>query len=313
MEKQSDELLRIRSVRSTVAAGFRLYIGNFRRILKYTWLPALICAIVSALYNHIAITNYPQMMAAQNITAKGGLSQAMSMWLAQSGISMLNLVVSLLFISYGFSLLSRHRLEGAIPYPTAWRSRPDIRAFVRTVASAIVWIVVAIVGFGLPIGIMVWGVLKMSFTTIGLGTLLYIVVLALTLPLVYPNMHYVTSRDTRLFSILWPGYRSGLRHWGYMFAVLFVTLIVTLLALVITTLPSIVLMTANMKAQAGALTGDALGMPGYMTWMSLFVFLLAGFIQCYVVLMLHFPAYYMAGSIEKQEQERNEKATSTLY
>ena len=117
----------------------------------------------------------------------------------------------------------------------------------------------------------------------------------------------------RLFSILWPGYRQGLRHWGYIFAVLFVTLIVTLMALVITTLPSIVLLTANMKAQTGTLMGDPLGMPDYMTWMSLLVFLLAGFIQCYVVLLLHFPAYYMAGSIEKQEIERNEKTTSTLY
>jgi hypothetical protein len=43
--------------------------------------------------------------------------------------------------------------------------------------------------------------------------------------------------------------------------------------------------------------------------MSFLVFLLAGFVQCYVVLLLHFPAYYMTGSIEKQEQERQENNT----
>lgn len=313
MERQSEELLKIRSVRATVAAGFRLYMSNFRSILKLTWAPALLCAIVSALYNHTVVTNLPNLIAAQSMAGKGGLSQGMALWLANSGLSLLNLIVSLLFISYGFSMLSHHRQEGAIPYPKSWLTRPDGRMLMRTVASALVWTVVFGVAGGLTIGLIGWGIIKGSITTIGIGVLLLLVMLALLLPLVYPNMRYVTTRDTLLFSILGSGYLQGLRRWGYQFAVLLVTLIFTFLALVITTLPSIVLMTANMKAQTGTLMGDPLGMPGYMTWMSLIVFLLAGFIQCYVVLLLHFPAYYMAGSIEKQEQEKHEKATNTLY
>lgn len=313
MERQSEELLKIRSVRATVSAGFRLYMSNFRNILKLTWAPALLCAVVSALYNHTVVTSLPNLFAAQNMAVKGGLSQSMAIWLANSGLSLLDLIVSLLFMSYAFSMLSHHRQEGTFPSLKSWLTYPDGRMLMRTVASAIVWIVVLSVAGGLTMALVAWGIIKGSITTLGLGVLLLLVMLALVLPMVYPNMRYVTTRDTRLFSILGSGYIQGLRRWGYLFAVLLVTLIFTFLALVITTLPSIVLMTANMKAQTGTLMGDPLGMPGYMTWMSLIVFLLAGFIQCYVVLLLHFPAYYMAGSIEKQEQEKHEKTTNTLY
>ena len=59
--------------------------------------------------------------------------------------------------------------------------------------------------------------------------------------------------------------------------------------------------------------GDPLSMPSYMGWMSFVVFTLSGFIQAYVLLAVLFPAYYMAGSIEQQEIQRNEKTKNTLY
>ena len=307
MDRKNDEVLKIRSVRGTVAAGFRLYIGYFRRILKLTWLPAVVCAIVSALYNQVTFSMLPQLMA---VRGKGqSLGDMMVPMLQIQGMSLLDALVSLVFIAYGFSLLSRHREQGSIPVPTGWLTRPDWPMLLRTLLSAVVWLVVMTICGGVSIGITVFGAMSQSLTTMVLGVLIGVVLLAFILPLVYPNLRYVTSRDTRLFMILGSGYRQGLRHWGYMFGVLLVTLIVTLVALIITTLPSIVLSIANMKAQAGTLMGDPLGMPDYMTWMSFLVFLLAGFVQCYVVLLLHFPAYYMTGSIEKQEQERQENNT----
>ena len=94
---------------------------------------------------------------------------------------------------------------------------------------------------------------------------------------------------------------------------LFVVTIIATIALVITMLPAIILLTANMKAEAGSIVGDPLGMPSYMNWLSLIVFTLSGFIQTYILLGTLTPLYYMAGSIEQQEIQRNETAKDTLH
>ena len=103
-----------------------------------------------------------------------------------------------------------------------------------------------------------------------------------------------------------------LRHFGLLFSVIFVVVVFTLMALLLTTLPAIILALANSQAQVGALLGDPLGMPGYMTSLTLVVFSIAGFIQAYILLSTLFPTYYVYGSAVTQENERNEKK-NTLY
>ena len=83
--------------------------------------------------------------------------------------------------------------------------------------------------------------------------------------------------------------------------------------LAVTMLPAIVLLTANIKAQTGAAMGDPLGMPSYMGWLSFLVFTLSGFIQAYILIASFMPLYYMAGSIEQQEIQRNETKKNTIH
>jgi len=54
-----------------------------------------------------------------------------------------------------------------------------------------------------------------------------------------------------------------------------------------------------------------LGMPSYMSWLSLLVYTLAAFIQAYVIMAAFFPAYYMAGSIEQQELSKAQAMTTS--
>ena len=310
METRNEEQpLKIRSARAVIAAGFRLYMGNFRRIFRTTWLPALIGALVTALEYYLSIQSIPQL----GNVAQAPMGENVAYFLVQSFVSLLNLIVTIVFLSYGFSMLSRHRAEGAIPYPARWLTPPDGRSLMRTTAAVIVWIVATCVAAIPPTAVIAIGLGAKSMTTIGAGLLIALVMGAFLLPLVYPSMRYVTTRDTRLFDLLGSGYRQGLRYWGYIFAVLFVILLIITVILVITMLPAIVLLIANTKAQTGAIMGDPLSMPSYMGWMSFVVFTLSGFIQAYVLLAVLFPAYYMAGSIEQQEIQRNEKTKNTLY
>jgi len=312
--KNEDTCLKIRSTRATVAAGMHLYMGNFRRIFRATWLPALLVALVSALSYQTTISATSQLQGSFAELAQGRISEgAMTQYLIHSAISLLSFVVTWILVSYVFSMLTRHRQEGFIPVPARWLTKPDFRAMARTLAVAIVWFVVAVIVCvigGVIIGI---GVGRQSLTTLGLGLLVMVVLLALLLPLAYPSMRYVTTRDTRLFDLLGSGYRQGLRYWGYIFAVFFVDAIIVALMLAVTMLPTIVLLTANIKAEAGAALGDPLGMPSYMGWLSFLVFVLSGFIQAYVMMAALMPPYYMAGSIEQQEIQRNETAKNTLH
>ena len=101
-----------------------------------------------------------------------------------------------------------------------------------------------------------------------------------------------------------PSRFAWLRHLGMVLLVWLFCLVVVLSLCVITTLPMFIVMIANWVNQAGTFAGDPNGMPGYMTWLSIVVFLIAGFIQAYVWLTLLGPLYMMRGSIDKQEQER---------
>ncbi len=311
--KNEEHPLKIRSARATVAAGIRLYTDNFRRIFRATWLPALVCALVSAFATKTIITAMSQIIQVAGIQMLASAPSLPQQYLVQSGLTFLDAVFTVVLMSYVFSLLASHRLEGAIPYPPRWWSLPDSHSLTRTVASAIVWFVTQVVVGGI-FGVFIYlGIFRQSVTLLCLAFVILLIAVLLLLPFVYSHMRYLTTRDTHFFELLRLGYGQGMRHWGYIFTVLFVMMLLLTVALTVTMLPAFILIMANMKSQMGAATGDPLDMPAYMNWVSLVVFTLSGFIQVYVILAIHFPAYYMAGSIEQQEIQRNETAKNTLH
>lgn len=100
---------------------------------------------------------------------------------------------------------------------------------------------------------------------------------------------------------------AWLRHLGMETLVWVICLIVVLSLSVITTLPMLIVMAANWLNNVGILTGDPDGMPDYISWLTIIVFLIAGFIQAYVWLTILGPVYLMRGSIAQQEKERKER------
>ncbi|MBP5778263.1 MAG: hypothetical protein J6W56_12050 [Prevotella sp.] len=105
---------------------------------------------------------------------------------------------------------------------------------------------------------------------------------------------------------------AWLRHLGMVTLVWLFCLIVVLSLSVITTLPMLIIMAASWLNNVGILTGDPNGMPDYMTWLSIIVFLIAGFIQAYLWLTILCPVYLMRGSIAQQEKERAELKAKAL-
>jgi hypothetical protein len=65
METNNEEnLLKVRSARGAVSAGFRLYLGNFRRIFRATWICMLVFALVSGVAEAMLVTYYPVLVIA---------------------------------------------------------------------------------------------------------------------------------------------------------------------------------------------------------------------------------------------------------
>ena len=99
-------------------------------------------------------------------------------------------------------------------------------------------------------------------------------------------------------------FKNWLRHTGMILIVGIVCLFTVSILIMLTSLPMVIMMAANWQNQIGVLTGDPSGMPDYVRWLTLAVFLIAGFLQTYVWLSVIGPFYMMRGAMIQNENER---------
>ena len=108
--------------------------------------------------------------------------------------------------------------------------------------------------------------------------------------------------------------RGGIwmRHFGKLTLVSLVCLFIVAILTLLTSLPAVILITANWQSQIGMLNGDASGMPDNVKWLSLGAFAIAGFIQAYVWLTMVLPLYLAKISISVQDKEKEEFNKKTI-
>ena len=108
--------------------------------------------------------------------------------------------------------------------------------------------------------------------------------------------------------------RGGIwmRHFGKLTLVSLVCLFIVAILTLLTSLPAVILITANWQSQIGMLNGDASGMPGNVKWLSLIAFAIAGFIQAYVWLTMVLPLYLAKISISVQDKEKEDFNKKTI-
>ena len=284
MEKDKEDiLLKDRSSRACISAGYRLYMSNFKRIFRASWLAAIVFAA---------------------LVSVGGTMMILRPQLALIVLPV-TVIIDALFVSYGFSVLKQHQETGAIGWTAHWYSF-DAHIFVRTLKAWLCMLVISI-AIGCLISfasIMLIGYLSL-YTALGTIALISLLVFVFILPMSYTNIRYVLTDGTGYWSNLFSHYGKGMRRWGFIFLVVFMTTLIGWVCYTFTSLPAIILSLAGNEANMGFLNGDPYNMPSYIGWMSALVFLLIGFIQAYVMLSFLFPLYYMYGAIEAHEQEKN--------
>jgi len=299
---------RSRSIRTCIIDGYQLYMGNFYRIFRSSWLAAILYAVVSGIVTSYFIAEYPKLVI---LSAVGPTpSMADTSWVMPTVVALVvgfvvMLLASAYFTSFGVSVLREHKANGTITMPLKWFGRMDRPALMRTL-KALGWTVVIEIIIGVIFGGLSYLTARFLSHYVALGVYLVVVLLAMLalLPLCYVFMKYLLTSGIGFFSLFASHYRTGLRRLGAIILVGLVVGYVTLMLMCVIGLPGIILYLANVSSQIGLLQGDAAGMPEYMRWLNLVVFTLAGFLMAYVSLSILFPFYYLCHKIDKEEEER---------
>ena len=318
MEKQDDlTLMKARSYRRVLAAGFRLYTENFRRLFKASWQMVLLYAVSCGALATLTSIRLPEMTLAlmQQFAAYQGFSMEL---LRQYGIALLEIFALLILAIATMSLasatilnkLKEHRQSGTITTPPHWLSAsPALMG--RTVKGVFLTLLVIMIPIVLFFALMLLAdTVSPQFTMRHLVTVLCTfclyctLIVLLALPIMYVLMKYLMEAPCGFWSTLTKHYFQGLRHWGSLFLVFFVSTLVVQLAALVVMLPSHILNFANQQAQRGLLIGDPLGMPSYIMPLTFVTFMLCCFIEFYISQVTLVHNYYIYGSIETQEEER---------
>jgi hypothetical protein len=308
MDKDTKDLglFKIRSVGASVRDGYRLYMDNFRKIFRTTWLVAVVYALYKGLFSTVWAQLFPAIKLG-NANMLWGNEQADPQLLLFGSLLtalILAVVFDALLAAFGLSLLRQHKETGTMASATRWFGHCDMPTLRRTLLAALAFLAFTI-GYGaLTIAIVkLLGSYLTAISILGL-TALTVIVLFLLAPLVLMRLlRYVLSSEQKP-SLLKQNF--PLRHWGGAILLTLIVGIVSGLLIMVTELPANILTVANVQSVMGALAGDATGMPDYMLWLNIIVFTLAGFIRAYISLSVLFPFYYLCGSVEQQEKERNE-------
>lgn len=308
-----------RSYRSVLMAGFRLYNENFRHFFKASWLMALLYALCCGVVGTISVIRLPEILLAFNLTET--ITAASFLMIAKLFTTVLLLLMAFSLVAVAamslasgtiLSKLKEHKDTGAITQPTRWFS-VSLHMMGRTLKGVFLTLLVVVIPLVLFIALMAAAdkvspdfIVRHSMTVSAMLLLVTLIVAVLALPLMHVLMKYLMG-STSYRKTLKADYGTGMRHWGALFLVFFVSLLlVQLVALVIMT-PAHILNFANQQAYTGQLIGDPLGMPSYMTALTFATFALCAFIQFYVcqVTLLH--NYYIYGSIESKEEEQKKQ------
>ena len=321
MEKQQDNsLMKARSYRSVLSAGFRLYTENFRRLFKASWQMVLLHAVVCGGLGTLLAIKIPEMTLGimQRLAAQQGLlldtiQQYALTVLELLGLILLAIITLALASATILNKLKEHKDTGAISIPPHWFTGSP-RLMGRTLKGAFLTLFVMLLPLLLFVGLTtaIWAAANSSLITfhfslnITLAAFLICTLIAVlfSLPLFHVLMKYIMEPPCGYWHTLKDSYDKALRHWGALFLVFFVSGLLVELVTTVVMMPAYILNFANQAAQKGMLMGDPLGMPSYMTKLTFVTFMLCCFIQFYVSQVMLVHNYYIYGSIETQEEEK---------
>lgn len=319
--KTNGILMKSCSASSCIKKGYQFYTKDFKKIVKRTWVVAMLYSIVcSALFTILTVKSSKEVVILSTSldVIKQTSFQTISAILPILGLIIIGGIFELSLYSLVIAFLN----NGFKDVPILYKKKPSpifIKMFIRALIALLSNILITVILGGIifigvhPLISKFLSVLNITIPTIAIGCFEFIILFVIMLPLAYIDMKYILQTNTSFWKLLLSDYICAMKHFGYIFIVMIVSLIFIGIAECILTLPALIMTIANYQAYIGILNGDAINMPNYIFYISAIVFFIAGFIQIYVKSSALYTSYYMYGSIETQEKERksfNSSSTS---
>ena len=308
-------LFKNRSYRGVISAGFGLYFNHFRLFFKASWIMALLYAVVFAALGTICAVNLPAITAEimrQTVVQHQQLSlETAQEYLLIGGAIIILILLYIVVETFTFATvlnkLKEHQDTDKMTVPSRWFGI-STKLMGRTLKGYLFSLFVVLVPVLVIAGLIV---LLLKFVSIAPITLeitsltATLAIVLLAFPLIYVAVKYILNKGCGYFFVLSKYYGTGLRHWGHIFTTCLIGGMIIGVLMSIFLLPAIILTQANVMAQEGFLNGDPLGMPDYVNVLTIVTFFLTGFVLIYLYLPILLVFYYMYGSIETYEKEKN--------
>ncbi len=296
MEKEL--LYKNRSFSSCINAAFKLQIENLKNILKCTWLPILIQSIIAGCYTSLF---------ANSIMMDGWTKHPFVTLSVMLLVAVLQLVATAWTLSRLMSLLNEQ--------PRRWNFRRSLWMLFSNTVISVAFVSIFSGAAGAAIGFVLAkaqaeeaspGMPMSVIIIIGVYLLLLLLYFCLVqLPLMYTSMRYLNVEKMKFWRDLLPCHRTGLRHWGFIFITLLLSsIIISVICLLLMT-PAYILGFARFTSEMGVVTGDPSGLPSYFPWLQFITTVVVLFFVYQVFIFEVLVIYFMYGSIETQEEERN--------
>ncbi len=292
MEKEL--LYKSRSFSSCIQASYRLMSDNFGRIFRSTWLPVLILSIMSGLFVTINMPS-PEMFTL-------GMEHQTT-FLSIFAVSMLGMLACSIWVSVRLvSMLNEQ--------PRKWNLQRILLLIINTIVVCIVLYAIFFLA--------IWmahrhtgGDWLVFFTDNWLAVLgMFIVIILAVLPLYYISVRYLCDENARFWIDFPKTYMIGVRHMGFIFLITLLLSIITGILILIIGMPLFILQAANTASLLGELSGDPVTLPKYFIFMVGITTFVVTFIASYIQMFPWIAYFFMYGSIEKQEEERNKNTTA---
>lgn len=293
------ELIKDRSLSSCIKTANNLLGINFAKTIKGTWLPALLFAIMTALFGFFALQEI-------SATSLGNPSPTILSYVR----SIATWVVSLGLWAYFFASVVTLVSESGL--------KQNLR---RSLAIVGVELIVYLIL--MAIGIVVVRMVVMShlgkpftanFITLVCGvTVAWLLLMALIMvPFKYAEMRYLLSPNGSLRRNLIAYYVSGVRGGALLIGTTFFTVLASVCLGAIIFLPTFILLGARASSLLGELTmNDPSGLPTYFNALLIGSIVLTTFIFMIVMVWTVFVFYYVYGSIEHRRQMKKQKQAAT--
>lgn len=279
------ELFKYRSVTACMKASYDLMSDHLGSLLKKTWWAVLIYAIFLALTAYFRLPN--------KALHDWGETSPWASYILQTLI-------------YGGTWIASFLVGGCI---WTWLNKKSIgKNILHFTASFILYdilLYLALLGGA--------AVIEMLTTNMGIKAVSCLAVFILTLIVTLPFAHVVPCvmlKEDGEKMRPWKMYVAGLRHFGAIFKLGFLSVIIISVINCILFIPALMLGWTQMASQLGALEGDPLGVPGYFTPLVLVVLTISFFIFIYLGTWLCLSLAYLYGSHKTQDKEKEERRLS---